>query len=69
MNNNDIQNYLPHRYPFLLIDKIIGTSLLFIGFIILGPIFGIIGLASVFVLTIVFDASFLFCITKIKKLN
>ena len=23
MNNNDIQNYLPHRYPFLLIDKII----------------------------------------------
>ena len=23
MSNNDIQNYLPHRYPFLLIDKII----------------------------------------------
>ena len=21
--NNDIQNYLPHRYPFLLIDKIL----------------------------------------------
>ena len=57
------------KSKFVLIDKIIGTSLLFIGFIILGPIFGIIGLASVFVLTIVFDASFLFCITKIKKLN
>ena len=23
MSNNDIRNYLPHRYPFLLIDKII----------------------------------------------
>ena len=23
MSNNEIQNYLPHRYPFLLIDKII----------------------------------------------
>ena len=22
MNDTDIQNYLPHRYPFLLIDKI-----------------------------------------------
>ena len=23
MSNNDIRNYLPHRYPFLLIDKIL----------------------------------------------
>lgn len=23
MNDTDIQNYLPHRYPFLLIDKIL----------------------------------------------
>ncbi len=23
MNNNDVRNYLPHRYPFLLIDKLI----------------------------------------------
>ena len=23
MSNNDIQNYLPHRYPFLLIDRLI----------------------------------------------
>ena len=23
MSDNDIQNYLPHRYPFLLIDKIL----------------------------------------------
>ena len=23
MNNNDVKNYLPHRYPFLLIDKVL----------------------------------------------
>ena len=23
MNNDDVRNYLPHRYPFLLIDKIL----------------------------------------------
>ncbi|MEC7832535.1 MAG: 3-hydroxyacyl-ACP dehydratase FabZ [Pseudomonadota bacterium] len=23
MNNDDVRNYLPHRYPFLLIDKVI----------------------------------------------
>jgi len=53
---------------FVLISKIIATSSLIIGFIILGPIFGIIGLASVFVLTSVFEASFLYSISKIKKL-
>ena len=56
------------KSKFVLISKIIATSSLIIGFIILGPIFGIIGLASVFVLTTVFEASFLFSITKIKKL-
>ena len=26
MSDNDIQNYLPHRYPFLLIDKILNFT-------------------------------------------
>lgn len=26
MNSNEIQNILPHRYPFLLVDKVIETS-------------------------------------------
>ena len=56
------------KSKFVLISKIISTSSLIIGFIILGPIFGIIGLASVFVLTTVFEACFLFSISKIKKL-
>ena len=56
------------KSKFVLISKIIATSSLIIGFIILGPIFGIIGLASVFVLTGIFEACFLFSISKIKKL-
>ena len=56
------------KSKFVLITKIIGTSSLIIGFIILGPIFGIIGLASVFVLTLTFEAGLLFSISKIKKL-
>jgi O-antigen/teichoic acid export membrane protein len=56
------------KSKFVLISKIIATSSLIIGFIILGPILGIVGLASVFVLTAVFEASFLFSVTKIKKL-
>ena len=57
------------KSKFVLISKIIATSSLIIGFIVLGPILGIIGLASVFVLTAVFEASFLFSVTKIKKLS
>ena len=56
------------KSKFVLISKIISVSSLIVGFIILGPIFGIIGLASVFVLTSIFEASFLFTISKIKKL-
>jgi len=56
------------KSKFVLISKIIATSSLIIGFIILGPIFGIIGLASVFLLTGIFEACFLFSISKIKKL-
>ena len=57
------------KSKFVLISKIISTSSLIIGFIVLGPILGIIGLASVFVLTAIFEASFLFSVTKIKKLS
>ena len=56
------------KSKFVLISKIVATSILIEGFIILGPIFGIIGLASVFVFTSTFEASFLFSISKIKKL-
>ena len=56
------------KSKFVLISKIVATSILIVGFIILGPIFGIIGLASVFVFTSTFEASFLFSISKIKKL-
>ena len=56
------------KSKFVLISKIIATSILIVGFIILGPIFGIVGLASVFVFTSTFEASFLFSISKIKKL-
>ena len=56
------------KSKFVLISKIIATSIFIVGFIILGPIFGIIGLASVFVFTSTFEASFLFSISKIKKL-
>ena len=27
MNINEVKNYLPHRYPFLLIDKVISINL------------------------------------------
>ena len=56
------------KSKFVLISKIIATSSLIIGFIILGPIFGIIGLAYVFLLTGIFEACFLYSISKIKKL-
>ena len=26
MNSNEIQNILPHRYPFLLVDKVVATN-------------------------------------------
>ena len=55
------------KSKFVLITEIISTSALIVGFIILGPIFGVIGLASVFVLSVTLEATLLFCMTKIKK--
>ena len=54
---------------FVLISKAISVSMLIVGFIIIGPIFGIIGLSIVFVFTATFEASLLFSISKIKKLG
>ena len=56
------------KSKFVLISKAISVSMLIVGFIIIGPIFGIIGLSIVFVFTATFEASFLFSISKIKKL-
>ena len=53
---------------FVLISQAVSVSMLIVGFIIIGPIFGIIGLSSVFVFAVTFEASFLFSISKIKKL-
>ena len=55
------------KSKFILITDIISTSILIGGFIILGPIFGIMGLAGVFVFSVTLEATLLFCITKIKK--
>ena len=56
------------KSKFVLISKAISVSMLIVGFIIIGPIFGIVGLSIVFVSTATFEASFLFSISKIKKL-
>ena len=55
------------KSKFVLTAQIISASTLIAGFIILGPVFGIMGLASVFVLSVTFEAVLLLCITKIKK--
>ena len=55
------------KSKYVLITEIISTSALIVGFIILGPTFGVMGLASVFVLSVTLEATLLFCITKIKK--
>ena len=56
------------KSKYVLISKAISVSMLIVGFIIIGPIFSIIGLSIVFVFTATFEASFLFSISKIKKL-
>ena len=45
------------KNKYLLVSKIIGTSTLVIGFIIFGPIYGIIGLSPVFVFSHIIEAS------------
>ena len=56
------------KSKFILIGKIISSLIIIVGFLIFGPIFGIIALAIIFVLSDVSEAIFLFCISKTKKI-
>tara|TARA_B100000029_G_scaffold156292_1_gene151591 strand:+ start:1118 stop:2281 length:1164 start_codon:yes stop_codon:yes gene_type:complete len=55
------------KSKFILIGKVISSSIVIIGFLIFGPLYGIIALATIFVLANVTDAIFLFCISKTKQ--
>ena len=57
------------KNKYLLVSKIIGTSTLVIGFIIFGPIYGIIGLSLVFVFSHIIEASIIVTIFKKEKLS
>ena len=57
------------RSRFVLISKVINVLTILIGFVTLGPIYGIVGLAIVFVLASSFESIFLFSISKIKKVT
>jgi len=52
---------------FVLTSKLLALSILVIGFILLGPILGIIGLAIIFVVTATFQACFLAITDKIEN--
>ena len=53
----------------LLVSKILGTSTLVIGFIVFGPIYGIIGLSLVFVFSYIIEASIVVIVFKKEKLS
>ena len=55
------------KSKFVFISKLLGLSILVIGFILLGPILGIIGLAIIFVVTATFQACFLAITDKIEN--
>ena len=55
------------KSKFILITKIISLLIIVIGFVILGPIFGIIGLAWVFVLASIIQAAILWSSTRILE--
>ena len=57
------------KSKFVLVSKIINVLTILIGFITLGPILGIVGLAIVFVLSSTFESLFLFIITKLKRIE
>ena len=52
---------------FLLTSKLISLAIIIIGFILLGPILGIIGLAIIFVVMATFQACFLAITDKIEN--
>ena len=55
------------KSKFVLAGKVLALSILVIGFILLGPILGIIGLAIIFVVTATFQACFLAIADKIEN--
>ena len=55
------------KSKFVLTSKLLALSILVIGFILLGPILGIIGLAIIFVVTAAFQACFLAITDKIEN--
>ena len=55
------------KSKFVLTSKLLALSILVIGFILLGPILGIIGLAIIFVVTATFQACFLAITDKIEN--
>ena len=57
------------KNKYLLVSKILGASTLVIGFIIFGPIYGIIGLSLVFVFSYLIEASIVVIIFKKEKLS
>ena len=57
------------KSKFVLVSKIINVLTILIGFILLGPILGIVGLAIVFVLSSTFESLFLFIISKLKRIE
>ena len=54
------------KSKFLMISKIIGTVFLITGFLLLGPIFGIVGLASIFVLSYIIEAIIILTVYHFK---
>ena len=57
------------KSKFILIGKVITSLIIIFGFLIFGPIYGIIALAIIFVLSDAFEALFLFCISKTRKIS
>ncbi len=55
------------KSKFVLVSKLLALSILVIGFILLGPILGIIGLAIIFVVVATFQACFLAITDKIEN--
>jgi len=57
------------KSKFILIVKLLSLFTIIVGFIIMGPIFGIVGLAWIFVLASVLQASLLFISTKMEYIK
>ncbi len=55
------------KSKFVLIAKLLAVSIIVIGFILLGPILGIVGLAITFVIAAIFQACFLAITDKIEN--